>query len=221
MGFDQLAHAIRHIAVNAYDAADIADEIGYPVALKIVSPDILHKTEFGGVRVNITDDAKMKTEFTGLLETVKSKKPGADIWGVLVQQMAPKGTETILGMNRDPSFGPILMFGLGGIYTEALRDVSFRLAPLRPNVADEIVNKKFDLVINTPLGRDSFFDDRAVRRAAMMHEVPCITTLTGAAAAVSAIRALREHGIDVRPLQDYYAGIAAGRVGPGVVSPAK
>ena len=78
----------------------------------------------------------------------------------------------------------------------------------RPNVADEIVNRKIDLVINTPLGRESFFDDRAVRRAAMMHEVPCITTLTGAAAAVSAIRALREQGLGVRALQDYYAGIA-------------
>ena len=79
----------------------------------------------------------------------------------------------------------------------------------RPNVADEIVNRKVDLIVNTPLGRESFFDDRAVRRAAMMHEVPCITTLTGAAAAVSAIRAMREQGVGVRALQDYYAGIAA------------
>ena len=82
----------------------------------------------------------------------------------------------------------------------------------RPNIADEIVNRKIALVINTPLGRESFFDDRAVRRAAMMHEVPCITTLTGAAAAVEAIRALREQGLGVRALQDYYAGIAAGSV---------
>ncbi len=82
----------------------------------------------------------------------------------------------------------------------------------RPNVADEIVNKKVDLIVNTPLGRESFFDDVAVRRAAMMHEVPCITTLTGAAAAVSAIRATRQQGVSVRALQDYYAGIAAGSV---------
>ena len=78
-----------------------------------------------------------------------------------------------------------------------------------PNIADEIVNGTVNLVLNTPLGRDSFFDDRAVRRAAMMHEVPCITTLTGAAAAVQAIRALRQQGLGVRALQDYYAGIAA------------
>ncbi|MBI3403302.1 MAG: carbamoyl-phosphate synthase large subunit, partial [Acidobacteria bacterium] len=90
--------------------------------------------------------------------------------------------------------------------------VVYKVNEGRPNVADEIVNRKVDLVINTPLGRESFFDDRTVRRAAMMHEVPCITTLTGAAAAVSAIRALREQGLGVRALQDYYAGIATERV---------
>jgi carbamoyl-phosphate synthase large subunit len=88
-------------------------------------------------------------------------------------------------------------------------DVVYKVNEGRPNIADEIVNCKVDLVINTPLGRESFFDDRTVRRAAMMHEVPCITTLTGAAAAVSAIRALRQEGLGVRALQDYYAGIAA------------
>jgi carbamoyl-phosphate synthase large subunit len=81
----------------------------------------------------------------------------------------------------------------------------------RPNIADEIVNRKVDIIINTPLGRESFFDDRTVRRAAMMQEIPCITTLTGAAAAVQAIRALRQESFGVRALQDYYAGIAAAR----------
>jgi carbamoyl-phosphate synthase large subunit len=88
-------------------------------------------------------------------------------------------------------------------------DVVYKVNEGRPNIADEIVNRKVDLVVNTPLGRESFFDDRTVRRAAMMHLVPCITTLTGAAAAVSAIRALREQGLGVRALQDYYAGITA------------
>ncbi|PYQ68707.1 MAG: carbamoyl phosphate synthase large subunit, partial [Acidobacteria bacterium] len=90
-------------------------------------------------------------------------------------------------------------------------DVVYKVNEGRPNVADEIVNRKVDIIINTPLGRESFFDDRTVRRAAMMHEVPCITTLTGAAAAVQAIRALRQEGLGVRALQDYYAGIAAAR----------
>jgi carbamoyl-phosphate synthase large subunit len=91
-------------------------------------------------------------------------------------------------------------------------EVVYKVNEGRPNIADEIVNRKVDLVLNTPLGRESFFDDRTVRRAAMMHEVPCITTLTGAAAAVQAIRALRQQGLTVRALQDYYAGIAAQKV---------
>jgi carbamoyl-phosphate synthase large subunit len=91
-------------------------------------------------------------------------------------------------------------------------DVIYKVNEGRPNIADEIVNRKVDLVINTPLGRESFFDDRTVRRAAMMQEVPCITTLTGAAAAVQAIRGLRQEGLGVRALQDYYAGIAAQKV---------
>jgi len=86
-------------------------------------------------------------------------------------------------------------------------EVVYKVNEGRPNVADSIVNRKVDLIINTPLGRESFFDDRIVRRAAMMHEVPCVTTLTGAAATVSAIRALRTQGLEVRALQDYYAGI--------------
>jgi carbamoyl-phosphate synthase large subunit len=91
-------------------------------------------------------------------------------------------------------------------------DVVFKVNEGRPNIADAIVNRKIGLVINTPLGRESFFDDRSVRRAAMMYQVPCITTLTGAAAAVSAIRALRQQGLGVQALQDYHAGIAAGPV---------
>ncbi|MBM3313430.1 CoA-binding protein [candidate division WOR-3 bacterium] len=125
---------------TADQAVAAAKEIGYPVVLKVVSPDVLHKTEFGGVRVNITDDARTRIEFAGLLETVESRKPDVDIWGVLVQQMATKGTETIIGMKRDPSFGPLLMFGLGGILVEVLKDVTFRIAPLNDISTDSMVN---------------------------------------------------------------------------------
>jgi carbamoyl-phosphate synthase large subunit len=88
-------------------------------------------------------------------------------------------------------------------------DVIYKVNEGRPSLADEIVNRNIAMVINTPLGRESFFDDKAVRRAAMMGGVPCITTITGAAAAVDAIRALRAEGLDVRPLQDYYAAVSA------------
>ncbi len=127
------------LARGVDEALAAAREIGYPVVLKIVSPDVLHKTEFGGVRINIADDAKLKTEYDSLLAGVRARKPDADIWGVLVQQMAPKGTETILGMNRDPHFGPILMFGLGGVMVEVLKDVTFRIAPLNDLSTDSMV----------------------------------------------------------------------------------
>jgi carbamoyl-phosphate synthase large subunit len=87
--------------------------------------------------------------------------------------------------------------------------VVFKVNEGRPSLADEIVNRKIAMVINTPLGRESFFDDRAVRRAAMMNGIPCVTTITGAAAAVQAIRALRTEGLDVRALQDYHAAVSA------------
>jgi carbamoyl-phosphate synthase large subunit len=92
-------------------------------------------------------------------------------------------------------------------------EVMYKVNEGRPNVADHLVNRAIDMVINTPLGRESFFDDRAVRRAATMAQVPCITTLTGASAAVSAIKALRQQALSVRSLQDYYAGVAGVQTG--------
>jgi len=124
---------------TADEAVAAAKQFGYPVVLKVVSPQILHKTEFGGVRVNITDESILNSDFAGLLETVRAKAPTAEVWGVLVQKMAPKGTETILGMKRDPSFGPLLMFGLGGILVEVLKDVVFRVAPVNEISVDSMV----------------------------------------------------------------------------------
>lgn len=128
------------LATTADEAAEAAAKIGFPVVLKISGPRILHKTDVGGVRLNLTDEAGVRTAFDEMITSVRAKM-GADVevWGVLVQKMLPKGKEIILGMSRDPRMGPLLMFGLGGIYTEALKDVSFRLAPLRENVALEMI----------------------------------------------------------------------------------
>ncbi len=112
-------------------AAQAAREIGFPVAMKIVSPDIVHKVDVGGVRLNLGTEADVKKAYGELIQQVKSVKANANIWGVFVQEMVRKGKETILGMNRDPHFGPLLMFGLGGIYVEVFRDVVFRMAPIR------------------------------------------------------------------------------------------
>jgi len=128
------------LARTADEAAAAATRIGFPVALKISGPKILHKTDVGGVRLNLTDGDAVRTAFDDMIGTVRDKL-GADteIWGVLVQKMLPRGKEVILGMTRDPRMGPLLMFGLGGIYTEALKDVAFRLAPLPENVAVEMI----------------------------------------------------------------------------------
>ncbi len=113
------------------ECAQAAKEIGYPVVLKIVSPDVIHKVDFGGVKVGINDEESLRTAYEEILSSVKGHKPDANIWGIFVQEFAPGGKETIIGMNRDPHFGPLIMFGLGGVYVEALKDVTFRLAPIK------------------------------------------------------------------------------------------
>jgi acyl-CoA synthetase (NDP forming) len=113
------------------EAVRAAREIGFPVVLKIVSPQIVHKVDVGGVRLNLESEADVKKAYAELMHQVKTVRPGAEIWGVLVQEMVRNGKETILGMKRDPHFGALLMFGLGGIYVEVFRDVVFRLAPIR------------------------------------------------------------------------------------------
>ncbi len=115
---------------DAEDAARAATEIGYPVVVKIVSPQILHKTEVGGVRTGIGTAVEVKQACVEMLDSVSRLAPNATIDGLLVQRMISGGRETIVGVSRDPLFGPLVMFGLGGIYVEALADVVFRIAPL-------------------------------------------------------------------------------------------
>jgi acetyltransferase len=136
-GFPIVPYAL---AQSGDEAAKAASEIGFPVVLKISGPKILHKTDVGGVRLKLESEEEVRTAFNEMVASVKDQM-GADteIWGVLVQKMLPKGKEIILGMTRQPNMGPLLMFGLGGIYTEALKDVAFRLAPLRENVAQEMI----------------------------------------------------------------------------------
>ena len=115
---------------TAEEAAALAEEIGCPVALKIVSPDILHKSDLGGVALDLPHAAAVRETFALVMNRVKRRSPEARLQGVLVQTMAPPGREVIVGLSRDPQFGPLLMFGLGGIYVEVLEDVSFRIAPI-------------------------------------------------------------------------------------------
>lgn len=117
------------------EAVTLADEIGYPVVMKIVSPDILHKSDAGGVRVNIKDEAGTREAFETIMKNAKAYKASANIHGIAIQEMAPWGTEVILGSVNDATFGPTIMFGLGGIFVEVLKDVTFRVAPVSTDQA--------------------------------------------------------------------------------------
>lgn len=128
------------LAASAEEAVEAAERMGYPVALKVSGPTILHKTDVGGVRLGLTDAAALRGGFDELYTAVRRKLgERVELWGVLVQRMLPPGKEIILGVTRDPRLGPLLMFGLGGIYTEALHDVAFRLAPIRDREASEMI----------------------------------------------------------------------------------
>jgi len=129
------------LAQNESQAVEAAQKIGFPVVMKISSPDILHKFDYGGVKLNLKNKPEVRKAYNEILENILKRKPDANIGGILVEEMALQGKEIILGMNRDPQFGPILMFGLGGIYVEALEDVTFRLAPIRELTAKMMITK--------------------------------------------------------------------------------
>jgi acetate---CoA ligase (ADP-forming) len=119
------------LARTRQEAVTLAKKVGLPVAMKIVSPDVVHKTDIGAVKLDLNSEEDVGEAFDEILKNVKANSPSAHIEGVLLQNYVTGGTETIIGIHRDPKFGPLLMFGLGGIYVEAYRDVSFRLAPIR------------------------------------------------------------------------------------------
>jgi acyl-CoA synthetase (NDP forming) len=133
--------AAATLATTVEDAVKAAEAAGYPVVLKVVSPEVTHKSDVGGVRVGLGSAEEVRAAFEGIVAAVKTKQPGARIEGVAVQKMAALGTEVIVGMSKDPQFGPVLMFGLGGILVEVLKDVSFRIVPLEPRDAKQMIEE--------------------------------------------------------------------------------
>ena len=129
------------LATNKDQAVALSEELGYPVVLKISSVDITHKSDAGGVKVNLKDKAAVETAYDEIMASCTAKHPDANIEGIAVQTMAKLGTEVIIGMTKDPSFGPVLMFGLGGIFVELLKDVAFRIVPLEKNDASEMIQE--------------------------------------------------------------------------------
>jgi acyl-CoA synthetase (NDP forming) len=129
------------LAKDEEDAVSHARRIGFPVVLKIVSPDIIHKTDAGGVVLNLITPVEVSAAYVKILENAKKYKPDAKIVGVLVCEMAPQSTEVIVGAIKDAQFGQTVMFGLGGIFVEILKDVSFRIAPLTAEDAKEMIHE--------------------------------------------------------------------------------
>ena len=129
------------LATTAEEAATAADAIGYPAVLKVVSGDIAHKSDVGGVELGLTDADAIRAAYDRIMAAAKEHAPGASVGGVSVQQMAKQGTEVIIGTTTDPQFGPVLAFGLGGIMVEVLKDVAFRIVPLESRDARQIVRE--------------------------------------------------------------------------------
>lgn len=170
------------IARDLAQARRLAEEVGYPVVLKIASPDILHKSDIGGIRVGITDAEELASAYEDILSRVRARMEDATIWGVTVQRMLDPGREVIIGVNRDPQFGPLLMFGLGGIYVEVMKDVTFRLCPVTAEEARMMLSeiRGFGLLRGARGQHAADLDaviDTIVRVSALVTDFPEITEL--------------------------------------------
>lgn len=150
---------LPHRLVNSAEQAEAAAaEIGYPVVAKIVAPEILHKTEAGGVLLNLTDGAAVRSAYRQVSDRAREAKAMAR--GVLISRMAPPGTEVIVGLLQDVQFGPVMMFGLGGVFVEVYQDVSFRLVPLTERDAAAMIRevKAFPMLEGTRGGKPADLD---------------------------------------------------------------
>jgi len=129
------------LATSKAQAIALSKEIGFPVVLKIVSPDIIHKSDSGGVKLGLANAAQVGKAYSEIMSAAKGTSPKAKIDGVSVQKMARAGVEVIMGMSKDAQFGPVLMFGLGGVFVEVLKDVAFRIVPLVRRDASQMIRE--------------------------------------------------------------------------------
>jgi len=129
------------LATSKKEAIELAAKLGFPVVMKIVSPDVVHKSDAGGVRLSIQNATQAGRAYNEILANIKKHYPRAKIVGVTVQKMAKQGIEVIIGMTKDAQFGPVIMFGLGGILVEVLKDVSFRIVPMTKRDASEMITE--------------------------------------------------------------------------------
>lgn len=171
------------IAETPERAIEIATQVGYPVVLKIASPDILHKTDVGGVKVGLSNAADVRDAYELITYRAQRYVPDARIWGCLVQEMVPPGgLEVLVGMNRDPQFGPLITFGLGGIYVETLKDVTFRIIPFSAQEAVEMLSEirahsLLDGVRGQPPADKNAIIDALLRISQLVQDFPEIAEL--------------------------------------------
>ncbi len=185
------------LAHNENEAAKIAKELGFPVVMKIASPDILHKSDIGGVLLNINSEADAQSGYAQLIERAKIAKPNARIDGIHIQRQIEGGQEVIVGVTRDPTFGPLVMFGSGGVEAEGLKDVAFALGPLSPLEAEEMMRKtwagkKLDGFRNIPAADKSAVQDILIKLSRLAHEHPEIKEIE-----INPLRALAKGAIAV------------------------
>jgi acetyl-CoA synthetase (ADP-forming) len=129
------------VAYSEKEATGAEEKLGFPLVMKIISPDIIHKSNLGGVAMNIINSLQIKKAYKNIISQVREKRPDAKIDGILLYKQAPKGVEVIVGMIRDPQFGPTVMFGLGGIFVEILKDVAFRVCPVERADIEEMLTE--------------------------------------------------------------------------------
>jgi len=164
------------------EAVEVAERIGYPVVVKVVSPDISHKSDVGGVKLNLSSSREIYEAVLEISRSVESRVPGARIEGFLVQKMMPKGVEVIIGALNDRTFGGVVMFGLGGVFTEVFRDVSFRIAPIGVEEALEMISELhasriFDGYRNIPPVDKNALADILVKASRLIVENPWIDSM--------------------------------------------
>ena len=180
------AYGIRSVetltARTAAEAASLASKTGFPVVIKLASETIVHKTDVGGVRLNLKSKSEVKSAFEDIEARLGEMDRRDEMSGVVVQRMVAGGVEAIIGVTQDPSFGPLIMFGLGGIYTELLKDVAVRLHPLTDVDAKELVSsikmaRLFQGFRGAPLSDTGALEDLLLRLSALVEDVPQIAEL--------------------------------------------
>ena len=129
------------LAMTKKQAVSMSRELGFPVVLKVISADVIHKSDSGGVRLGLANSTQVGRAYSDIMSSVMQRHPQATIQGISVQPMAPPGIEVIIGMSTDPQFGPVIMFGLGGVLVEILKDVSFRIVPVTTTDAGEMIRE--------------------------------------------------------------------------------